>query len=422
MIKIGDNKFDKEEIYWDIRDIINGPINGHMLIVGGSGTGKTYRLLKIINQAKSIEGIKIYTFDVHGDMSTNEADTSSVTFSESSRFGLNPLLINQDPDYGGIRRRVNSFISMINRYSTTKLGNRQETVIRNLFYDLYASNGFYLDAPLSWGMSDNKRMPTLLDLKRFAYAKLRNYFVGSERVAQALIELSNKKTALTKKTLKDSDNDEIEKLKEKCYIAFQVVVEREIGAKEIDDLIKYSSKEILKSVYDRIDNLYAYGIFKDVPPNFAKKPIWRFDLKSLTHEEQGFILELSLERIFTAAKKRGVSRNIHTIIVIDELQKFISDDPGHIINVMMREIRKFGVGMVFATQKDFSRIPEDIVTNCATKLILGVDEMFHDMLSKKLGIELKKLRYIQPQKTAIIQSKTKQTQSHNRYVDVMLAP
>lgn len=417
-IRIGNHKFSDEEVCWDIKNTING----HMLIVGGSGVGKTYRLLKIINQIKALEDIKIYTFDVHGDMLTNEEDTSSVTFSESSKFGLNPLLINPDPDYGGIRRRVLSFLSMISRYSLTKIGDRQETVIRNLFYDLYASNKFYLEEPSSWLSSEGKRMPTLLDLKRFTYAKLRNFYIGSEKVAQALIELSNKKTKLTKETLKDSDIQEIDKLKEKCYIAFQAVVEREIGAREIDDLIKYSSKEILKSVYDRIDNLYAYGIFKDTPPNFNKlKPIWRFDLKSLTHEEQGFIVELSLERIFTAAKKKGVSKNIHTIIVIDELQKFVSEDPWHIINVMMREIRKFGVGMIFATQKDFLRLPEDIVSNCATKLILGVDEMFHDTLSKKLGIETKRLRFIQHHKTAIMQSKTRVPQATNKFIDVVLA-
>ena len=105
-----------QEITWDSKRVINA----HMLLVGKSGTGKTYTLTKVIEQLKQQSNgkMRIRIIDVHGDIDI--PGNSSVKFSESSVCGFNPLSINQDPDFGGVRKRIKSFMSALNKTSIIK--------------------------------------------------------------------------------------------------------------------------------------------------------------------------------------------------------------------------------------------------------------------------------------------------------------
>ena len=73
-------------------------VNGHTLLVGMSGAGKTFQLKKMVRQmSRSAEQAgepipKFYVFDVHGDIDI--ADASTVLFSEQTKWGLNPLRVN----------------------------------------------------------------------------------------------------------------------------------------------------------------------------------------------------------------------------------------------------------------------------------------------------------------------------------------
>jgi DNA helicase HerA-like ATPase len=71
-------------------------LNPHVLVVGGSGSGKTFTLRRFIEaMARSARpAVRIHVFDVHGDIDVPGAST--VKFSEATPYGLNPLAI--DPD------------------------------------------------------------------------------------------------------------------------------------------------------------------------------------------------------------------------------------------------------------------------------------------------------------------------------------
>lgn len=124
-------------------------INPHCMVLGDSGVGKTFRLLRMIRDIyASTDGrVRIHVLDAHGDMLVDGAST--VKFSESTDYGFNPLEVNPDHDFGGVRKRVQSFVSAINRTSH-KLGPRQESVLRNILMDLYSFHGFKADDPASW--------------------------------------------------------------------------------------------------------------------------------------------------------------------------------------------------------------------------------------------------------------------------------
>lgn len=128
-------------------------INGHMLIVGSSGVGKSHTIRRLIREA-SDKGVRVrfHVMDVHGDLDIPGA--SVVQFSEQAPFGLNPLRVNPDPHFGGVRKCIQTFIRTINQASTTSLGVKQEAVIRNLLQDVYRDFGFFADDPGSWAVNE----------------------------------------------------------------------------------------------------------------------------------------------------------------------------------------------------------------------------------------------------------------------------
>ena len=140
--KIGHNYFDARQnkttpILWDSQKLING----HVLIVGSSGVGKSHTIRKMIRRGIANDSsVRFHVFDVHGDLEIPGA--CEVQFSESSPYGLNPLRVNPDPHFGGVRKCIRNFLNTINRASVTALGVKQEAVISNLLIDVYREFGF----------------------------------------------------------------------------------------------------------------------------------------------------------------------------------------------------------------------------------------------------------------------------------------
>lgn len=148
---------EKTEVTWRECEVVNP----HILLVGMSGAGKTHNLRRMVKQLVSSaeDSIRVHVFDVHGDIDI--PDASTVMFSEQTSFGLNPLIINPDPHHGGVRKRIQSFISILNR--ARALGAKQENVIRNLLTDLYAAHGFLLNDPGTWPVDTSQTDIDIVD-------------------------------------------------------------------------------------------------------------------------------------------------------------------------------------------------------------------------------------------------------------------
>lgn len=147
-----DNKI-YQPVIWDSNKVING----HCLFVGMSGSGKSHTLRAFIEQftrPSNSEGIPlVHVYDAHGDMSFPYCST--VMFSEQTNYGINPLQVNPDPHFGGVRKAINHFTSTLNQCMRS-LGVRQETCIRNLLQDLYARHGFIATKPETWTIRENE--------------------------------------------------------------------------------------------------------------------------------------------------------------------------------------------------------------------------------------------------------------------------
>lgn len=421
----------KVKIIWDSEKIING----HTLIVGKSGMGKTYTLIQMIlqiaEQAKLAgKPFRCHIMDVHGDIEIKGA--SLVEFSEATKYGINPLLVSADPKFGGVRKRIKSFIGAINRSSSTKLGPKQEAALRNLLADLFAANGFYEGDPNSWKINDGikrkreKRNPTMEDAVRFASAKQKALLLGTDnKTISSLEKVYKKKNQIYRKLKamnKEGDAAELDVLKadfrkladESIELFSEHLNNLETGT-ELTDLLKYDSKDVIKSVVDKLENMNSSGIFDPVAPDFDRtNPIWRYDIKSLSQDEKKLFVTFMLEKIFMGAIQRGVQDDLVEIVVLDEAHLFLNDEPENPANMIAKEARKFGLGL-FAASQSPDHFSEDFLSNVSTKIILGIDQMFWDGSVRKLKLEQKALEWIVPHKRLIMQINNK-GETRNRFI------
>jgi hypothetical protein len=415
-------------VVWDSDRLINP----HILICGKSGTGKTHRLRKMVN-ALSRQGVRFHIFDVHADIRI--PGESRVVFSESSRCGYNPLVLNPDPHSGGVRRTINGLIATLNRTSS-KLGDRQAAVLRALLTDIYFLSQIYEDNPRSWvkkeideatrkQLMDARRYnelkdyyPTVEDLISFAERKLKALYLGPESngvgsKCLAAVEETNRGVSqlkrLTGRIQRSREDEEIKRLetqianaKERAITSFSEYVMSIESGRELEEMIKYDSRETLKSVVDRLKNLSSIGIFRPNPPPFDPDAnVWVYDIKSLPKDEQLLFVYFRMEDIFRRRVQAGAVDDVKEIIIVDEANNYFTDEPDNVFNVISKEARKFGLGLWCASQSP-THFSEDFLTTVATKVLLGIDSYFWKMSATKLRCDESVLKFITPQKTCAV--------------------
>ncbi len=403
----------------------NTLVNQHILVMGKTGMGKTTFLRRIVGQMSRFERPpRIHVMDVHGDMLMTGA--SSVTFSESSPYGLNPFTVSADLHFGGVRKRCQGIIAAIK--ACYPIGPKQEATLRHLIVDLYAANGFYPDKPKSWSLYDGvvrknpKHFPAMDDACRFAFAKLRQLIIGADsQSGRALEELNktttkllkvNKQAAASGQNIDQNLIEQIMTLRTQALASYRDYIENLETGKELEDFIKYESKDVLRSVVERLENLKATGLFKNQPAPFdLTNPLWHYDIKALREDEKRMFVEFRLQEVFTSALERGpvnvaFGEGLRDILVIDEAHLFFNDDSQNMLNTIAKEGRKFGLGLVCASQSP-THFSDDFFANVATKIILGVDPMYWDHLVRKLKIDPKALHAIKPFKVIGVQMANK---------------
>lgn len=469
-------------------------INGHIQIAGITGMGKTHQIRNLVmamiqSASKLRQPLRIHVFDPHGDLDVPYA--SEVKFSEATPYGYNPLEINPDPDYGGVRRAIQKFLVAINKQKA--IGNKQEAVMRYLLEDLYAARGFMPDDPTTW-IPDDPRMvraalqgkenrvyldvsfehrerfkmltktigegkfisgfdstpeimswwvdedyyygdllmwepknifktpPTMDDLVRFTERKLKAQFCGTNSAAMALLKDVNQAARVYHRRVAELSKrgaalEDVEKAalisgldtaKRKASDAYESYLDAISTGRELDDLIRYNSTEVLTSVYERFQNLRAIGIFNPTPPPFdAKAPVWRYGIKPLEIPVQRMFVDMVCARIFERAMQRGPQDDVIEIICADEGKRYASGEPDNIFDIISNEARKFGLALWIASQTP-AHFSDDFIKATGTIIILGLSAADVGVAARKLGLDDANLMSrITPQQTALIQIKNK---------------
>lgn len=446
-------------------------VNPHGLFVGTSGTGKTHRIRdsvsQLIHSAATLQRpLRVHVIDPHGDIRIPSA--SEVLFSESTPWGFNPLEINPDPHFGGVRRVIQQFMAAVSRQKA--IGVKQEAVLRYLLEDLFAQRGFKADDPNSWkpedarvvrqklaGKEDRmyldvayehrerfklllreggtgrfiggwdgelscwwiekdkyegdflmwtprvlfKTSPTVDDLVAFTESKLKALKMGGNGAAMALLEEHTRAAALFhRRSLEFSRKGEglpqaeqeamlskLEDTRRNAVDSYNSFLESVTHGRELQEIIRYNSAEVLTSVYERVQNLRAAGIFRaGVPPFDPSAAVWRYNVKPLNGPEQRLFVEVLCRRIFERAMQRGEQPDVVEVIVIDEASRFFYDDDDSILSKIANEARKFGLALWCAAQSPL-QFSADFLKNVAWTVVLGLADDDVKKSVAKLGID-----------------------------------
>lgn len=461
-------------------------VNSHGMFVGTSGTGKTHLLRHAIAElvksaAMMRRPLRVHVFDPHGDI--HLPDASDVLFSESTPWGFNPLEINPDPHFGGVRRVIQQFIAAVKRQKA--IGVKQEAALRYLLEDLFAQRGFKADDPATWMPEDPrvvrqklagkesrlyldvafehrerfkgllrskegafigawdtelkswwiekeyyegdflmwaprvlfKTSPTVDDLVAFTEAKLKALCMGGNGAAMAhLVEhtraaalFHRRAMELSRKGEGMSDDerakalDNLENTRSKAVDSYSSFLESVTHGRELDEVLRYNSVDVLTSVYERVKNLQAAGIFRPgVPPFDGRKTVWRYVLKPLEVPEQRLFVAVVARRLFERAMQRGEQDDVLEVIVVDEASRFAYDDDDNILSVIANEGRKFGIVLWCAAQSPL-QFSDDFLKNVAFKVVLGLASADVTRSVSKLGIDAAAHEKIIPRQRGLVQ-------------------
>lgn len=370
-VYLADSLEKEREIIWKPSDLMNGIAT----ITGGSGSGKTQTIRRIVSELTDNK-IPTIVLDLHGDI---ELPIKTISLDYVGKQSLNPLeLTSKARKDGGPIPHINRLMSQFSYAISDRFSPTQQAWLRGLLRFSYYAQGIIQEDPETW----HKEPPTftyLLDLLKYPEEKI----------------------APTK-------NREYLRLLDSITMSTRVAVENRMIS--ILEHPAFSGKNNIN-----LENLL------NEPHRIILKPLNTIDLQFLA-------ADTIMRQIFAYLVSKGhipseeAENKFRLFIVIDEVKILTGyrgniNDPYHILNRFATEARKFGLGLILASQV-LSHFGRDIRSNSATKLILKTMDLDEARrCAKELKIDLKKLNGIKkPGEGFIITSKNKHAehiQIHN---------
>ena len=298
--------------------------NGFILVLGASGSGKT-EALKVIGNGVAHYGVPVLVLDFHGDVIFPGLRSVLMSSGTSSVIGINPMeLDSKSAEETGLYDQRKTLRDMI-RNAVPALGHRQNAILREAIDEAYSDAGFDDAKPETW----NRAPPTFADVE----AILNEWTADDTKRSQ--------RSAI-----------------EGCSAAIQEIFEHPI----------FHRKEHVS-----VDEILSSNV--------------RLDLSKLPDEVRYVTAETLLRKIFRTLRLMGPipvqptddRQRFRLFVVIDEA-KILStgagdpDAPDRILNLLFTEARKFGLGMILASQMS-DHFGSEVKANAATWLVLKPMDM-----------------------------------------------
>ena len=419
-LKIATGKVFKNKEFWynpDAKDIDNP----HTLIVGASGSGKTTLLRSIIKYLR-YEGKTVFVLDFHGDLYVDGENTIRFT-PRNSPSGINPFELELDEDKGGPKVQAEVVAQMFATYFMDKASIKQKSILERLIYDLYLAKGIDDSDPETW----KKTPPDMNDFDELCRViqsvVLQDTAVvgqGSASIA-CVIEYAKKLSSR-----KVADPDKARKIKEAVSLINKAVDTLGDIADDKESVLSMSAFDLYEKKYPMIDLsfyassarsldaifTYIFGvtkmsIFNNNKP-VLKSGVNRFDFSAITAVDKPlvakFLSEIIAQKLFRSSAIRGEYKNLKDkkpgskfdrMLVIDESRLVMphgkeKDNPYQIMNRIVLEARKFGLGLTIASQR-LNHYTEEMLSTMFTKIILKMKPYDYKNISKSLGIPVEQI-------------------------------
>ena len=302
------------EVYWN-PDQVSGTPNPHILILGESGTGKTYAI-SCLTAELAQAGIISIVFDYGQGFSQNGlavefGDATNPLELHAGRDGvnINPMQIFPSDLHGPInvaQRVADTFARVYN------IGIQQHAAIRQAVLDVLADAGILQNAPETW----SAELPPFRELQN----KLNDYAGNPEN----------------------------------------------------------PQSRFAASAASHISTLFVFNTFRSGGQSLSwtdtlsgSNRVIVIQLKGLEYSLERAVTEFMLWNLIGFIEAMGPG-SLRCFVVLDEAHK-LSFDRGSPVEKLLREGRKFGLGLILASQQpeDFSPVA---FANTATKIVFQVGD------------------------------------------------
>lgn len=312
-VPIGADVETEEPVRWS--PLSSSLPNPHILVVGGSGFGKTYACSCLIAELMK-QGVPSIVLDyaqgfVEASLPAHFLEYIELHEITASRSGidLNPLQLLPSDTLGpvNVAQRVADTFQRV----FPQLGVQQHAVLREAVLDVLGSAGIRQEHPSSW-----KREPPKFRL-----------------LHEHLMSLGENATG--------------------------------------------PNRRVLQTLTAHISTLFVFNTLRPGGQRLDWEQLVRSDrvtvvqLKGLEHSLSKIVTEFLLWSLIGYAEARGPSK-MSAFVVLDEAHR-LSFDEGSPVERLLREGRKFGLGIMLASQQpsDFGPIA---FANTASKLVFQVDD------------------------------------------------
>jgi hypothetical protein len=283
--------------------------NGHLIIVGAGGAGKT-ELIQCIATALASDQFPVLMVDFHGGMAPDGHKVHTYRISEGSPLYFNPLELHREfPDITPLRA-TSDFIDAVS-INFPGIGIQQKDRLTEIISQSYARRGITED-PSTW----SSQLPF---------------------------------TLVQTEILKGDD-------------------------KETQSLRAY-----LRGIFDY--SLFS-GNEKISIGDVVNPQITHIDLKPLPESLRSLYADLFLRRLYYALQTKGEipraeksdRERFRLFVIVDEAKLLVSERQGirAVLNKYATEMRKFGVGLILASQM-VSHFNDEILANIATKICMNAE-------------------------------------------------